>query len=132
MTTGYPFPDMTGPDFLQFYLSLAGAALMLVLILRELLRASGSHRPVGGLNSVELAYLSGGKDRAAATVAVGLMSAGAAVMDVRKELLVAENVGVTLPPELEPFRSCAYGMIWCKDFRTVVLPRLEPVHAGLV
>jgi uncharacterized protein (TIGR04222 family) len=131
MTTGYPFPGMTGPDFLRFYCVITVIALLLVLVLRERLRATGSDRAAWGLNSLELAYLRGGKDRAAMTVAVGFMAAGAAMIDERKELLIIESDGVVLPPELEPFRSCATGMVWCKDFRAAILPRLEPIHAGL-
>jgi hypothetical protein len=63
MTTGYPFPGMTGTDFLLFYSALTAIALMLELVLRERLRATGNDRPVSALNSLELAYLAGGKGR---------------------------------------------------------------------
>ena len=132
MTTGYPFPDMTGPDFLRFYVVMTGIAVMLMLVLRERLRATGDERLVGDLNSLQLAYLAGGKDRAAATVMVGFFSAGAVTIDKRKQLLSVESEGVVLPPELEPLRSCTHGMIRYKDFRMAVLPGLEPIYAGLV
>jgi uncharacterized protein (TIGR04222 family) len=132
MTTGYPFPGMTGPDFLIFYSVLTGIALIFVFVLRERLRATGNDDPVSGLNFLELAYLAGGKERAAAAVAVGFLSAGAATIDERTRLLIMESNGVVLPPELEPLRSCAQGMIEYTDFRTAVLPRLEPIHARLV
>ena len=132
MTTGYPFSGMTGPDFLLFDATLTAVAFLLVLVLRERLRATGGGRPVRGLNPLELAYLAGGPNRAAATVAVGFFSAGAAMLDERKQRLTIATDGIVLPNELEPLRTCAQGVVQCKDFRAAVLPRLEPVHAELV
>jgi uncharacterized protein (TIGR04222 family) len=77
---------------------------------------------------LELAYLSGAKERAVAAVAVGFLSAGAATMAVGDRLLVIESEGVVLPPEFEPLRPCARGMIRYEDFRAW----LEPIHARLV
>ncbi|MEA3156127.1 MAG: hypothetical protein QOK44_3716, partial [Betaproteobacteria bacterium] len=85
-----------------------------------------------GLNPLELAYLAGGPNRAAATVAVGFFSAGAAMLDERKQRLTIATDGIVLPNELEPLRTCAQGVVQCKDFRAAVLPRLEPVHVELV
>jgi uncharacterized protein (TIGR04222 family) len=132
MTTGYPFPGFTGPEFLLFYSGLTGIAVLLAFLLRERLRATGNDLPVRGLNSLELAYLAGGKERAVAAVAVGFLSAGAATMAVGDRLLAIASEGVVLPPELEPLRLCARGMIRYEDFRERVLPWLEPIHARLV
>jgi hypothetical protein len=130
MTTGYPFPGMTGPAFLLFYSGLTGIAAMLAILLRERLRATGHDRPVWGLNSLELAYLAGGKERAVAAVALGFLLAGAASIGVRERFFVIESDGVVLPPEIEPFRPCGRGRSGTKRFATGFFPGSNPFMPG--
>ncbi|GEO01371.1 hypothetical protein NSE01_32030 [Novosphingobium sediminis] len=90
MTGLGPF-DLNGPEFLLLYGELALIALVAGFLIPRYLRPEGrtGYRP----NEDELALLAGGRERFAETVAVRLLSAGAASMQSDGMLQIRDQTG---------------------------------------
>jgi uncharacterized protein (TIGR04222 family) len=89
--------DWTAQPFLTLYLCLMLLAAAVVLLVQEwVCRASapaGRSSPEPGmpaLDTIEMAYLAAGRARAADTVLLGLLTAGAATLDPGKSCFVID------------------------------------------
>jgi uncharacterized protein (TIGR04222 family) len=122
--------DWTAQPFLILQAALAAAAVIAALIVRAVLRR-GPSRPFD-LDLVELAYLAGGRERAADTAIVGLIDAGAVSFSPTSGLITVENRGAPLSAPLEPFRPVAEGTIKRADAIADLAPQLDRVRDKLI
>jgi uncharacterized protein (TIGR04222 family) len=117
--------------FLGYYGSFALAVLVAVVLLRD---AIGATRPGGSyedLGLLELAYLSGGLGRAADTILVSFLAAGAAALDVQKRHIVVDASAADLPKAVEPFRATVNGFTTRTLFHDAIAGDLDAVRQAL-
>lgn len=126
-----PFSWSAGP-FLTGYILLGFVFAGIVAVLRSRLGEAPTDGVHYALDPLELAYLSGGFQRAADTVLVGLLASGVGVPDEKKRHVVFEDTRVPLPDMLEPFRDSARGMVTRLEFHNAIHARLKDVRADLV
>ncbi len=98
--------DWSGDAFLTLYVSSGGALLVALWLWRDLI---GPGRGDGaGLDTLHIAYLAGGPERAADTALVGLFEAGAASLDSTSGGIAFDRSAM-VPPALQPFRALGPG-----------------------
>ncbi|WP_430910594.1 TIGR04222 domain-containing membrane protein [Methylobacterium sp. sgz302541] len=133
--TGNPL-DLNGAAFLWLYLKVAVGTLLLSILLgpltRLVLQALSPDGEPGTLNTLELAYVAGGADRAADLVALTLLSSGAASVESLEQRIVIDAADAALPPEIRPFLDCAAGPTPRGAFAKAVKSRLGPMARRLV
>ncbi|GAB6845413.1 uncharacterized protein (TIGR04222 family) [Methylorubrum rhodinum] len=128
--------DWPGPEFLALYLCLALGGLVLAFLLCDRLRDAGDGAADDDLDLLEVAWLAGGKGRAAETVVAGLIEAGEARLAPRRmffdgsEITVEPGTG-PLPDFLAPFRGLVHGSVSYGTLQRAVRERLPPLRAGL-
>ena len=129
--------DLPGPAFLALYARVAFAAAILSLILAFVLRRglAGAGTAVDPesvrLDELELAYLAGGRRRAADAVALRLLTLGAASLDGAGRRI---TVGLEVPPpaEIAPYLPPGRGPVAHGTFVKGVSDRLGPLAQRLV
>jgi len=94
--------DWPAIPFLRFYVLLCLSVGLIIFLLRRVVKGAADPLSAGELNFLELAYLSGGAQRVADTIMVGLMTAGAATYDAKERLFSFQPAQTALPKELEP------------------------------
>jgi hypothetical protein len=112
--------DWPAGPFLQLYMVLAAiCAAIMLFIRRELGPASFSSgdRP---LELLEIAWLSGGPARAADTVLVDLLAAGAASVDMTKRYVFLKGNLTSVPPAMRAFCAGFTGPATHKEFREAI------------
>jgi uncharacterized protein (TIGR04222 family) len=122
-----PFELTAGPFLTLYGLILAGAVLAIVLLRQNL----GPEAPAAGgenLGPLDYAYLSGGFERAADTVLLGLMVAGAAKQDARTHAIDINPDAAPLPAGLQRFGALMVGATTRTDFHTAVIARLKELE----
>lgn len=131
--------DWTAEPFLTLYVALFVAALVFVLVQDRNLRKGSGRAPLRDLDLVELAWLAGGRERAAGAVILGFLDAKAARFNQANALghsrgrpeLVIDDRGVPLAPPFEPYRGLVRGEVSHKTFVGVLGPRLDGVASKL-
>jgi uncharacterized protein (TIGR04222 family) len=105
-----PF-ELPEADFLILYAPIVACGLLLALLLRWLLRSPGVSGGGGGptpdLTPYEIAYLSGGPDRAVHAALAGLLHRGLMTLGASTGRLYAEE---KLPPEAPPLERFLHGL----------------------
>ncbi|GJE25713.1 TIGR04222 domain-containing membrane protein [Methylobacterium organophilum] len=124
--------DWTAEPFLTLYAGLIGACVVLSVVLRFRMRGEGTFLRNQILDPISLAYLAGGYRRAADTVIIGLVQAGAATYGVGTGVVIVEDRDVPLPPELQPFRGAILGRNERDPLLKALVPRLEPMRDKLI
>ena len=124
--------DWPGGPFLQLYLALIAATFLFLLVMRRVLRGDAGGGQPGGLNVVEQGYLAGGPERAADTVVVALLAAGAAEFQSTGKRVVVDAGGLPLPPHLEPFRGALAGSLKREQIQRALKPALAATRDALV
>ena len=124
--------DWTAEPFLALYVALAVVTLGGAWLLRNWICDDEKQGQPDGLDLLELAYLAGGQPRAADTVIVGLIEAGAAAVDGKTQKVMIDARGAALLPFLEPFRTCVSGLMSRQACISAVVPRLDRVKMSLI
>ena len=124
--------DWPGGPFLQLYLALSVVTFLFLLVMRLVLRGDAGGGQPGGLNVVEQGYLAGGPERAADTVVVALLAAGAAEFQSTGKRVVVDAGGLPLPPHLEPFRGALAGSVEREQIQRALKPALAATRDALV
>lgn len=129
----------TAEPFLTLYVALFVAALVFVLVQDRNLRKGSGRAPPRDLDLVELAWLAGGRQRAAGAVILGFLDAKAARFNrprafggLRGRLdFEVDDRGLSLAAPFEPYRGLVRGEVSHKVFVDVLGPRLECVASKL-
>jgi uncharacterized protein (TIGR04222 family) len=124
--------DWPAEPFLRLYLALAGLAGLAILLLRRFAGGRIDPYPARDLGLLELAWLSGGPARAADTVMLGLLCAGAATIERGSRFVVSASDTAPMQREIRPFRDAAIGTRTRSRFHAFIRARLEPVHQVLM
>jgi uncharacterized protein (TIGR04222 family) len=124
--------DWPAGPFLTLYVVVAALAGVAVALVRSV--TGGIITPDRGrdLGLLELAWLSGGPARAADTVMVSLLNAGAASIEARSLFVAHASDGRPLPNEIRGFRRAVSFTGKRAQFHRSIRTQLEPLHEGLV
>jgi uncharacterized protein (TIGR04222 family) len=135
--------DWTAQPFLTLYLCLVVFAVTANLLVREwVCRANAPpgisplerdmpEQGMPALDVVEWAYLAGGRKRAAQTVMLGLLAAGAATLDAKSSTFAIDATCCRLPPELEPFRPNVADKLSLWNFYLAMSSKMDWLEAKL-
>ena len=122
--------DWTAVPFLAFYVIVAASAFAAVFVRRRSLISAGDAGDDAKTNFIELAYLAGGKQRAADAVLVAFLAAGAATLDAKQQIFWLENPSIILPRELERFRV-RDAVSTRQSFHDAIARQLDDIYCGL-
>ncbi len=125
--------DWPGPPFLALFAALFALSLAATLLLRARGQDTGDPASADNLSAIDLAYMRGGAQNAADTIAVGLLMHGGAEPDgpASRRFVVMPDAK-PLPPELEPFRTVIEGSFTRPDFLAATKQRFDALQDGLV
>ena len=124
--------DWTARPFLTLYLCLVLAAVLTVARLRLVMTRQGPNRWVGTLTTPELAWLRGGRERAADTVLVTFFTLGIATMRPAGGGFEIGPSRKGLPGEMRAFHDAPLGSMDRRRFRAAIGRGLDAVEAGMV
>lgn len=132
--------DWTAEPFLVLYVTLVAAAFIFAIVQDRRLRRGGGPPPARDLDLLELAWLTGGEERAASTVMLALLNSGAARLRSPVVFgglrgapqLDVDDRSVVLPAAFEPFRGAVRGAVTLEQGIALLAPRLEPTRRMLV
>lgn len=132
--------DWTAEPFLTLYVALVAAAFIFALVQdRRLRRDDGRSPPEREFDLLEMAWLAGGRERAASTVILGFLDAGAARLRPPVAFgglrgvpqLAFDDSRAVLPPPFGPFRGTLRGEMTLARGISLLAPRLEPTRTAL-
>ena len=124
--------DWPAIPFMRFYVLLCLSVVLIFFLLRRVAKGSADPLAVGELNFLELAYLSGGAQRVADTIMVGLMTAGAATYEAKARLFSFHPAQTALPKELEPICAQLGGGGTRKGVTSALSYAIEEIRGRLV
>lgn len=131
MNSVNPLNWPAGP-FLNLYLAFIAAALVGIFLFRFRLIFTAPPAPPPPPDVLELAWLSGGRRKAADTVLVALFEAGAAMAAGKRGEIHINLVGSSLPWEFQSFARYLGGQTTRSGFAKQIKPRLDEIESDLV
>ncbi len=131
--------DWTAGPFLTLYVTLAVAALVFAIVQDRRLRQGPGRAIPRDLDLVELAWLAGGRQRAAGAVILGFLDAKAARLRSPGLLgglrgapeFEVDDRGLALAPPFEPYRGLVRGEVTHKAYVEALGPRLDRLASKL-
>jgi len=123
--------DWTAGPFLTLYIALAAACVLAAAIARRNSAGSDTSSPGGTVSDpVELAWLSGGRRRAADTVLVAFLESGAAIQQRRGRLAI-DPARLRFLGEFFRFARLTDAAVSVSSFRRLIQPGLDEVRDAL-